>query len=45
MLKYYDGDDIVSHFQQLTKLCVSNGDNIDILTSTNASPTFWKEEK
>jgi hypothetical protein len=26
---YRDGDDPTSHFQQLTKVCVTNGENID----------------
>jgi hypothetical protein len=27
--KYHDGDEPLSHIQQLTKACVANGENID----------------
>jgi hypothetical protein len=29
LLKYHDNDDHVIHIQQLTKVCATNGENID----------------
>ncbi len=30
MPKYYDGDDLMTHLKQFTKICVINGENIDV---------------